>query len=277
MVLVFLCLAWESWSSRKKHRKIDQAAKAPGGVAVPRDTTASPRDEPGEAPVFYQPSVSAEPAAGTVPIRCLECGAESAEATEICTRCGAPIALQRPPAADPAIGRRAGLPSARRGPLILAGVAIALLAASAGIAALVKATSSTGQLTEDQLKPGDCLTGSNLGLETSNPWPDLVTAVPCTQQHIAEVYFADNAWPQSLAAYPGDDAVGSTADNRCGNAFALYNGIPSDESAFTYTEIVPDGVTWPGGDRWLVCIAYESTDKYPGGAAVNYSIKNSNQ
>jgi hypothetical protein len=50
----------------------------------------------------------------------------------------------------------------------------------------------------------DCLTGSDLGLGTGGTWPDLVTVMPCTQRHTAEVFFAENAWPQSMA-YSGNN------------------------------------------------------------------------
>ena len=136
-------------------------------------------------------------------------------------------------------------------------------------------TSAPPQLTVDQLQPGDCLRGSDMGLGMDSTWPNLVTAVPCTQQHIAEVFFAGNAWPQSLTAYPGDDAVNNTADDRCDAAFAAYDGATPDESAFTYDSITPDSSTWPDGDRSLVCVAYEPTSQYPDGEAVNYSVKGS--
>jgi DivIVA domain-containing protein len=246
-------------------------------------------------------SVAADLAAGAVPIRCLECGAESAGTAHVCARCGAPVAQQPSLAPDAAaggsvgsfmlphelVGQRTGTGS-RRNVLVMVGVVTALtvsvlimglmsLRSSARSEASTSAlsTSAPPQLTVDQLHPGDCLRGSDMGLGTDSTWPDLVTAVPCTQQHIAEVFFAGNAWPQSLAAYPGDDAVNSTADDRCDTAFAAYDGVTPDESAFTYDSITPDSSTWPDGDRSLICVAYKSTSQYPGGATVNYSIKGS--
>ncbi len=44
----------------------------------------------------------ADPAAEAVQIRCLECGAESAEITQFCLRCGAPRIGPQPAAVDPA-------------------------------------------------------------------------------------------------------------------------------------------------------------------------------
>jgi DivIVA domain-containing protein len=258
-------------------------------------------DRPG-ASAARQESV-ADLTAGAVPIRCLECGAESAGTVQVCARCGAPVA-QQPSLTPEAVaggsahsvmlphevaGQRAGT-GFRWNVLVMVGVATALtvsllivgltsLRSSARPQARTSAlsTSAPPQLTVDQLQPGDCLRGSDIGLGTDSTWPSLVTAVPCTQQHVAEVFFAGNAWPQSLAAYPGDDAVNNTANDRCDTAFAAYDGTAPDESAFTYDSITPDSSTWPGGDRSLVCVAYKSTSQYPGGAALNYSIKDSGQ
>ena len=184
-------------------------------------------------------------------------------------------------------GQRTGT-GFRRNILVMAGVVTALTVSLliAGLMSLrsstrseastsALSTSAPPQLTVDQLQVGDCLRGSGMGLDSSSAWPDLVTAVPCTQRHTAEVFFAGNAWPQSLAAYPGDDAVNNTANDRCDTAFAAYDGTTPDESAFTYDSITPDSSTWPDGDRSLVCVAYMPASQYPGGAAVNYSIKGS--
>lgn len=62
-------------------------------------------------------------------------------------------------------------------------------------AAASPSASSTGrQLTASQLLPGDCLTGSNLQLNKSGQWTTLVQAVPCDQEHTAEVYYSSNYW-----------------------------------------------------------------------------------
>ena len=101
--------------------------------------------------------------------------------------------------------------------------------------------------------------------------------VPCTQEHIAEVFFAGNSWPQSQA-YPGKSAIDSRADDRCNTAFTTYDGISWDNSAFTYDIVVPGaGDDWAPGDRSIACVAYESTSQYPGGAPMYYSIKGSKQ
>jgi hypothetical protein len=114
----------------------------------------------------------------------------------------------------------------------------------------------THQLTYTQLRPGDCLTGSDLGLGTGSAWPFQVSAVPCTQRHLAEIIFAGNLWPASLAKFPGEDAVTTTVDNRCQSALFAYAG--QSESALIYDSIAPvGGSDWNSGDRLVVCMAYE--------------------
>ena len=95
--------------------------------------------------------------------------------------------------------------------------------------------------------------------------------MPCTQPHTGEVFFTGDIWPQSLD-YPGDNAVADQADARCGQAFTAYDGISPDESAFTYSEEIPDEASWAANDRSVQCIAYD-----PNGETVDYSIKGSNE
>lgn len=254
-------------------------------------------------------------------MRCLECGAETAERAHVCASCGAPVAPQVSVSADQAEdgsgdssaplpgesvrqtpGQRPE-PSARRNALALAGLGFILLVAmtvlvwsvttvvtrlsssrssarstpTASLSSPASPAPSTFQASWDELQAEDCLTGSDLGLNTSNTWPDLVTVVPCPQRHIGEVFFAGNAWPRSQA-YPGDNARNSEAVDRCNTAFTAYDGITNDNSAFTYTYIEPSGADdWASGDRWLVCVAYSPTSQYPGGAPMDYSIKGSQQ
>jgi hypothetical protein len=126
------------------------------------------------------------------------------------------------------------------------------------------------------LRAGDCLQGQGLNLGSTSPLPDYFNVVPCTKQHIAEVFFAGNAWA-STQAYPGNDKVDSQAVARCNTEFRAYDGIDTSLSAFTYEYDPPDDFSWPNGDRGLLCIAFEATQQYPGGAPVNYSIKGSHQ
>ena len=138
-------------------------------------------------------------------------------------------------------------------------------------------TSAVRQWTEDQLRPGECLRGSNLPLGTNGSWPLLFTTARCTHQHIAEVFFAGNIWPPPTYPYPGDNGIYNKSRHRCAKAFAAYTESPLYRSAFTFDFITPDNNSWYAGDRLVVCIAYKPTSKYPGGAPVAYSIKKRHQ
>jgi hypothetical protein len=132
-----------------------------------------------------------------------------------------------------------------------------------------------GSLQLYQLRAGDCLTGSNMELNTTDPWPKLTLAVPCNQAHTAEVFFADNNfWPQN-SSFPGSAAVSKTGNAECNNAFRSYVGIAYSKSIYTWTNIIPDASTWPNGDRALHCVAYFSTPQERAGATLTHSIKGS--
>jgi hypothetical protein len=134
---------------------------------------------------------------------------------------------------------------------------------------------AVGNLQVAQLQVGDCLTGANMELNTSNPWPKLTSAVPCSQPHTAEVFFADNTfWPKNIS-FPGAVAVATDGNATCNRAFRSYVGIAFPESMFTWTNIIPDASTWPSGDRGLHCIAYHSTHERPAGATITGSIRGS--
>ena len=85
-------------------------------------------------------------------------------------------------------------------------------------------------------------------------------------RHLAEVFFAGNAWPQSLA-YPGDIAIGNRANDRCANALPAYAGSKY-LGVFAFDSIAPDKSTWVTGDRLVTCIAYRYDMR-----SVNYSIR----
>src|SRR5215471_1768541 len=101
-------------------------------------------------------------------MRCPECGAESAEATEVCVRCGAPTSYQLY-AADPAVAQQAPRGNPSRRLLFTAGMTAELVLGGLLIAGLIihsrhstPSVPSTDQLTIYQLRTGDCLQDSGL-------------------------------------------------------------------------------------------------------------------
>lgn len=162
----------------------------------------------------------------------------------------------------------------RWGPMAIFGLGVV----AAVVATLIATVPPlTGHVSMGDLRQGDCLTGSSLDLGGSNPWPDWVAGAPCTSQHLAEVFFAGNAWPQAMA-YPGDAAVGDQADARCQAEFKAYDGIDNSTSAFTISSVVPGPADdWASGDRQLICVAYQATPAPVEGTPVDYSIKGSHK
>jgi len=134
----------------------------------------------------------------------------------------------------------------------------ALILAVIGMASNHRSSSpGPASLSLPDYRPGDCLSLS-LPVEPSDPWPDPVTTVPCTQRHTFEVIFANyNFWP-SGQAYPGPAELANQGAGVCGNAFSAYVGVPPEVSRYTFTYVEPEtSDNWADGDRDLECIAYQ--------------------
>jgi hypothetical protein len=140
----------------------------------------------------------------------------------------------------------------------------------------VTPTPTVGNLRLSQLQVGDCLTGSNMQLNTNSPWPKLTIAVPCSQPHTAEVFYANDSYWKN-GPYPGNSTISKDGTAACNSAFARYVGIAYSKSMYTWTNVVPDANTWPTGDRALHCVAYYSTPKQPAGVTIQGSIKGSHK
>jgi len=144
---------------------------------------------------------------------------------------------------------------------------------SRGTSPAANPTPTVGNLQLTQFQAGDCLTGSNMDLNTNTPWPKITRAVPCSQSHAAEVFYANSDFWAKGGAYPGNTTISKDANAECDTAFSSYVGIAYSKSIYTWTNIVPDSSTWPTGDRALHCVAYYATPKQPAGAPITGSIK----
>ena len=97
-------------------------------------------------------------------------------------------------------------------------------------------------------------------------------AVPCSQPHTAEVFYASNSYFKN-GSFPGNSAINKNGDAACNREFATYVGIDYSKSIYTTTNILPDSSTWSTGDRALHCVAYSPTSKQPAGTTIHGSIK----
>ncbi len=146
--------------------------------------------------------------------------------------------------------------------------------AALGPTASPSSPATTSMLTIAQLQSGDCLTGTNLGLDGNQPWPALAEAVPCDQSHLAEVFFADDHFWAAGESYPGEEAVENQVQTGCDKEFAGYVGISSSESEYHYAALAPfSDHAWQAGSRSLDCVAYYPTGADPGGAPMTGSIR----
>ena len=87
-----------------------------------------------------------------------------------------------------------------------------------------RATRTVGYLLLTQLQVGDCLTGANLNLNLTTPWPKLSEAVPCAQGHTAEVFYANNHFWSKGRSFPGYNTIKNDAITECDSAFQLLRG-----------------------------------------------------
>jgi hypothetical protein len=137
-------------------------------------------------------------------------------------------------------------------------------------------TPGVQQLTVDQLRTGDCIQRPP-DINTASAWPDLVTAVPCTERHIAEVIYAGNYWPAAMT-FPGHAKIDRQAGEKCLKTFHAYDGISYADSEYTGYDFAPlVRSDWDQGDRQLTCVVFLRTPKWRRGEALYASIKNSHK
>jgi len=143
------------------------------------------------------------------------------------------------------------------------------VSASAGTATPIP---TVGEIRYTQLQVGDCLTGSNLHLNAAGALPVLIRAVPCSQGHIGEVFFADQAYWNKHRSFPGESIVSEEATTKCDTAFKSYVGAGAN-SIYEWSNDQPSAEGWRGGFRTLYCIVYSPTFKQPGGSVIHGSLK----
>ena len=115
----------------------------------------------------------------------------------------------------------------------------------------------------DDLRPGDCvLTPPEHATDPLPFWieeslfPLQMTAVPCEDPHIGEVYFVGDAW-DIADEYPGEAQAVQRYWEECDREFEQYVGAPYEQRPdLDYTGWLPDQRSWSYGDRTIACIAF---------------------
>jgi len=78
--------------------------------------------------------------------------------------------------------------------------------------------------------------------------------VDCAAPHDAEIYALVDL-PES--AWPGQEAIDTTAEQACFDPFAAYVGVPYDQSALGIAFLTPDEASWGAGDRQVGCVVVD--------------------
>lgn len=97
------------------------------------------------------------------------------------------------------------------------------------------------------IRVGDCLETMDWSAEGFSTVP----VIPCAEEHESEVYAAVDL-PDG--DYPGDESVGTQADEYCYGEFQGFVGIAWEDSAFDYGYLSPSAESWEQGDREVLCI-----------------------
>lgn len=119
----------------------------------------------------------------------------------------------------------------------------------------------SGEVTQEEdnadvfsIRVGDCLNSSSVVSDSGQI--DHVPIVPCDQPHEDEVYYS---YDLPDGDYPGEDAIIADADTECIAQFGDFVGIDYDDSTLDYWPMYPTTESWDGGDREVLCIAWDSS------------------
>lgn len=109
----------------------------------------------------------------------------------------------------------------------------------------------SGSVDAFELRIGDCFDdgGSQYGDEVGS-----LPGVPCEQPHDNEVYAVVKL---DLSEFPGDEAMGDVAMERCMGRFASFVGMEYESSALDIYTLYPSEDSWRQSDREVVCAVYD--------------------
>ena len=137
--------------------------------------------------------------------------------------------------------------------------ALAAGAAAASLGAIALAGCSTASVMHMSI--GQCIQ------QPESEQVSTVETVDCSKPHDAEVFFLHKVEGDD---YPGQESLGSTAEQVCVGAFQAYVGKSFEESSLDATWFVPTTKSWSQNDHEIVCMI---TDMQ--GGKLNQSVKNS--
>ena len=99
------------------------------------------------------------------------------------------------------------------------------------------------------LRVGDCYNDEGSTDEEISSVP----AVPCSEPHDNEAYFAFDI---ADGDFPGDESILASADEGCFTEFEPFVGFSYEESELDFGYIFPTEASWADGDREILCTIY---------------------
>lgn len=109
---------------------------------------------------------------------------------------------------------------------------------------------SAGSIDAFSLRVGDCYDDS----DGYSDQVDSLPGVPCADPHDNEVYAVVSV---DLPEYPGDDAMGDIAYDKCMDKFSSFVGKDYDSSTLDFYPMYPSSESWSRkDDRDVVCAVY---------------------
>jgi hypothetical protein len=102
------------------------------------------------------------------------------------------------------------------------------------------------------LAVGDCFDDGDMAVAGVEEVGD-VPMVECSEPHDNEVYAVVTV---DGDVFPGEEAIQSTADDMCLEAFDGFVGLDYQTSTLDFGWLVPTADTWAAGDRVVACFVY---------------------
>jgi hypothetical protein len=129
----------------------------------------------------------------------------------------------------------------------------------ASVASQAPASDSDGEMVSAfDLEVGECFDGPDSGTVEE------VERIDCASPHTYEIYAAIVHPGGNNEPFPGDDAIGTFAEDECIAAFEPFVGLDYDSSELFIFYLQPTAETWQIGDREVLCTVYLENDTLVG-------------
>ena len=121
------------------------------------------------------------------------------------------------------------------------------------------AITQSGSMHWTELRIGDCFSFTDKSEDV-----DTVTAAPCSESHVYEVFYVGQL---AGGEYPSVDVLDADVNERCTPAFEAYVEHDYQTSVWYGSYVAPAEDAWNDGEHTLVCHLFNSTETAVTGSA----------